>query len=205
METMGYPKTVRLKDGRSIQIRPLAHDDFDKLLAFFQALSEEDRLFLRHDVRDPELIRKWTEELDHGRVLPVVALDCDEIVADGSLHVMNHGWTQHVGHLRLVTARTHRHKGLGGLVARELVALAERRGLEKLQAQVIEDNVGAVRMLAALGFATAAILEGMVRDQKGNKRNLAIMVNDVSTLSHVLESWIQDSMIPAYRVPGGGA
>ncbi len=37
MLTDAYPKTVALKDGRSIQLRLLASDDFDRLHAFFLA------------------------------------------------------------------------------------------------------------------------------------------------------------------------
>lgn len=205
MLSKSYPKTVKLKDGRSIVLRLLGSDDFEKLHAFFLAMTEEDRLFLRHDVHDPEVVRKWTEELDVERVIPLVALDGDRIVGTGSLHLMPHTWMKHVGHMRLVTAGTHRHKGLGGLIARELVALAEDRQLEQLQAHVIEDNLGAVRMFEKVGFETAAVLKGMVKDQKGNNRNLAIMLNDVSKLSRILEDWIHESMIPAYRVPGDGA
>jgi len=200
-----YPKTVRLKDGTSAVIRPLARDDFDELLAFFQSLPEEDRIFLRHDVRDPELVRKWTEELDLAHVIPLVALDDDELIASGSLHIIPHECMQHVGHVRLVTARSHRNKGLGGLMTRELVALAEERNLEKLQAHVIKDNVGAVRMFETLGFKTMAVLEGMIKDRTWRARDLAIMVNDVANLTQIMEEWLQEAMLPSHRVPGNGA
>ena len=205
MLTKAYPKTVALKDGTSVVIRPLARGDFEQLFAFFGSLSEEDRLFLRHNVRDPEVVRKWTEELDVVHVVPIVALDGDDLVASGSLHIIPHEWMQHVGHIRLVTARSHRGKGLGGLITRELVALAEDRNLEKLQAHVIKDNLGAVKMLETLGFKTVAVLEGMVKDRSWKNRDLAIMVNDVSNLTQIMEEWLQESMLPSHRVPGDGA
>jgi len=186
-------------------IRPLAQDDFDPLFEFFKTLTDEDRVFLRHDVSDPEVVRSWTEEVDFERVIPLVAFDGSELVGNGSLHFMRHGWTQHVGHVRLVTARSHRGKGLGGLIARELVALAEERNIEKLQAQVINDNVGAVKMFETLGFKTVAILEGMVKDRAWKSHDLAIMVNDVANLTQVMEQWIQESMLASHRVPGDGA
>ena len=154
-----YPKTVKLKDGRAVMLRPLASGDFHKLYAFFEALPDEDRLFLRHNVRDPELIRKWTAEIDLERVIPLVAEDGDAIVADGTLHMATHGWMRHTGLIRLVIARTHRHVGLGALTARELVSLAEQHGLEKLQAHVIEDDLGSVKMFQRLGFEKAATLK----------------------------------------------
>ena len=200
-----YPKSVKLRDGRSVVVRPLGTEDFDKLYAFFQALPEEDRMFLRHDLRDRDLVRKWCDECDFGRVAALVAEDGDRIVADGTLHTTSHGWSKHTGSIRLVTARTHRHSGLGTFVARELVSLAEQRHLEKLQVHVIEDDKGAVGMFETIGFEKAAVLEDMVKDLTGKNRNLAIMVNDVPDLGRIMEEWIQESMSPTYRVPGDGA
>ena len=199
-----YPKTVRLKDGRSVVLRPLASDDYDRLHAFFLALAAEDRLFLRDDVTDPKLVRKWTEQIDLERVIPLVAVDGDRIIADGTLHMTTHGWTRHVGHIRLVTASTHRRRGLGVLIVRELVAIAAECKLDKLQAYVIEDDAGSVKMFEAAGFKRQAVLNDMVRDRSGQSRNLLAMFNDVANLGRIMEDWIQDSMVPAFRAPGFG-
>ncbi|UCG15520.1 MAG: GNAT family N-acetyltransferase [Phycisphaerales bacterium] len=199
-----YPKTLKLKDGRSAVLRLLTRDDFEQVRAFLLDLPDEDRLFLRHDVRDPDVVRRWTEDLDLSRMIPLVALEDDSIVATGRLYRLDHGWMRHVGHVRLITARSHRNLGLGGLITRELVALAAERDIEKLQAHVVEDSREAVRMFKTLGFETEAVLKGMVKDQHGQPRNLAIMVNDVVNLSRIMDDWIQDSMIPSFRVPGAG-
>ncbi|HUT91944.1 MAG TPA: GNAT family N-acetyltransferase [Thermoguttaceae bacterium] len=198
-----YPKEATLRDGRRVVIHPLANGDFDKLYAFFQALPPEDRLFLRNDVTDPAVVQTWVANIDLNRAIPLVAEDGEKIVADGTLHFARHGWSQHVGNVRLVTAATHRQVGLGTIITRELVALAEERGLEKLQTQVIEDNVGSVALFKLLGFKTAGVLKDMVRDREGKKRNLAIMVNDVADLGQIMEDWIHDSMIPGFRAGEG--
>ena len=112
-----------------------------------------------------------------------------------------------MSHLRIVTARSHRHKGLAIVVARELVALAEERGLEKIQAHCIEENLGALKMLERVGFEVCAVLKDLVKCQScqpGHQHNLVVMVNDVGRLSQVMEDWIQDTMLPMFRVPGGG-
>ena len=197
-----YPKEYQLKGNTQVVIRPLQNDDFDRLFAFFQAVPAEDRNYLRHDVSNPDIIRRWTSRLDLEHVIPLVALVGDEIVGDGTLHVTTHGWMQHVGHIRLVVCPDFRHLGLGTIITRELVAFAEERGLEKVQAHVIENNVGAVRMFRRLGFEKVLELKDMVKDQNGFNRNLAIMVNDVDQLSQIMEDWIQNNLIPAYRVPG---
>jgi RimJ/RimL family protein N-acetyltransferase len=205
MQMNRYPKKVWLKNGQSVSIRPLDREDFGRLYDFLKDLSEEDRLFLRHDVRDPDVVCRWMEELERKTIIPLLALDDDTIIGSGRIHLMKHSWMQHVGHMRLIISKPYRRQGLGGLFARELVGLAEERGLQKLQAHVIEDNQDAVRMFAAIGFRTEAVLKDMVRDQRDRPHNLAIMVNDVTSLSQTLDDWIQDSMVPAYRVPGMGA
>ncbi len=86
-----------------------------------------------------------------------------------------------------------------------LVSVASERNLEKLQAEVIEDDISAVKMFDAVGFKRIAVLKDMVKDTKGKDRNLLVMLNDVANLGRTMEDWIQDSMIPAFRVPGAGA
>jgi len=199
-----YPKNIQLRDGREVILRPLAQDDFERLYSFFGALPEEDRQFLGHDVSDPDLIRKWTDDVNFERVIPLVALDADRIVGDGTLHIASQGWMRHVGQIRLVTARSHRGTGLGTLIARDLVALAAERSLQKLQAHVIEDSLGPVRMFEAAGFNKVAVIKKLVRDQHGTERDLAIMINDVVSLTQIMDDWIQDMTIPAFRSSGEG-
>ena len=203
MLTDTYPKTVTLKDMRKVVLRLLDNKDFEPLFAFFNELSEADRIFLRHDVSDPKVVRKWTENLDLERVIPLVAQDGEKIVGDGTLHIPSAGWMQHVGHLRLVVAESHRRNGLGALLARELVYLAEEKGLAKLQVHLIEDDQDSTKMFEKVGFAKVAVLPKMVKDREGQERNLAIMINDVTSLERAMEDWIHDTMIPAFRVPGG--
>ncbi len=199
-----YPKRIPLKDGTSVMLRPLVEDDYDRFVSFLQSLDEGDHVFLRYDVRDPEQIRKWVEELDLKKVIILGAMDNGEMVSGGSLRVRSHEWTKHVGQIRLVTAKPHRRNGLGAFILRELVALAEERNLEKLQAHVIEDNVEGIKLGQLLGFEVVAVLEGMVKDRSCKHRNLAVMVNDVDNLTRIMEDWFQECTLPGYRAPGNG-
>lgn len=201
---MTYMKEVQLKDGRRIVLRPLTHDCLEVLHVFLQSLPEADRLFLRKDVRDPALVHKWMEEVETDLMICLLAFDDDRIVGSGRI-LMSDAWMRHVGHLRLITATTHRRSGLGHLIARELVDLSAGRGLEKIQVQIIEDDLGAIKVCEDLGFNRIAVLDGVVKDQSGSERNLVIMMSDIQNLGRIMEEWIQDSMLPAFRVPGGGA
>jgi len=193
MKTRGYPKTVRLRDGTEVQLRPMVPEDRDALLAFFQRLPEEDRMFLKEDVTKPELIDRWAKNLDYDRVLPILALKGDQVVGDGTLHMDRFGWMRHVGEIRIVVAHEYQGQGLGRLIALELVWNAQRLGLDKIQVQVAADAAGALEMFQKLGFQPEAELKDQILDLKGHKHNLIIMVNNVADLWRQMEDLIQDS------------
>ena len=195
MWTDEYPKDVALKNGRRVTIRVLANADFDRLLAFFKGLSDADRLYLQHDVTDPELVRRWTTRLDFDQAVPLVAEDEGKIVAAGTLHRGPAGWMQHLGQIRLATSPSHRRLGLGSLLFRELLQLAEDRNFNKLYSNVIENDERSVKFLQRLGFRMAGVLKDLVRDQAGRLRNLVVLTSDVAEAGRTLEDWIQDSMV----------
>jgi hypothetical protein len=59
-----FRKTIQLKDSSSIVIRPLSKQDGAALLKFFASVPEEDRLFLKEDVTQKEVIDRWINDLD---------------------------------------------------------------------------------------------------------------------------------------------
>ena len=193
MDLSEYPKTCHLKDGTEVTLRPLVADDKFNLLNFFRDLPEKDRLFLKEDITEKEVINRWFENLDYDQILPILAEAEGEIVADGTLHMNKYGWSRHVGEIRIVVAEKYQGRGLGSLLAHELVGQAQKAGLEKVQAQVIENEVGAIVMFERIGFQIGAVLKDYVTDIKGGKQNLVIMINDVMELWRKMEDLIQDS------------
>ncbi|HUW81379.1 MAG TPA: GNAT family N-acetyltransferase [Phycisphaerae bacterium] len=199
VQLRGYPKTVRIKDGSEITLRPMTAGDRDGVLAFFRALPEDDRMFLKHDVTHPEVVDRWVAGLDYEQVVPILAIRDDRVIADGTLHLNLHGWTRHIGDIRIVVARDHQGLGVGTQMARELVGLAQQRGLEKLQAEVVEDAMGAIVMFQKLGFRIEVVRRQHVLDLKGQHRNLVILVNNVEELWGKMEDLIQDTLAGGHR------
>jgi ribosomal protein S18 acetylase RimI-like enzyme len=193
MDLSEYPKTCHLKDGTEVTLRPLVADDKFNLLKFFRDLPEKDRLFLKEDVTEKEVINRWIDHLDYDQVLPILAEMNGEIIADGTLHMNKYGWSRHVGEIRIAVAESYQTRGLGSVLAHELVGHAQKIGLEKVQAQVIESEVGAIVMLERIGFEIGAVLKDYVTDTKGGKQNLVIMINDVMELWRKMEDLIHDS------------
>lgn len=181
-----YPKEVSLRDGSKVILRPVVKEDEEALYQFFKGLSKEDRLYLRDDVANRDVIRGWMENLDYEKVLPILAFDGDKVVADATLHRNPHGWMRHVGEIRMSVAGSHRGRGLARIVAAEIFQQAVGLGLDKLVAEMLTIQNNAQRVFTRLGFVQEAILKDHGMDAKGKKHDLIIMSNDVTTL---WENW----------------
>ncbi|TNF50733.1 N-acetyltransferase, partial [bacterium] len=172
-----YPKEITLRDNSKVTLRPLVKEDEAALIEFFQGLIEEDRLYLREDVADPEIIRGWMENIDYEKVLPILAIDEGKIIADATLHRDSHGWMRHVGHIRMSVAGSHRGRGLARIMAAEVFQHAVTAGLDKLVAEMLTIQENAQRVFTRLGFKEEAVLKDHGIDNNGQKHDLIIMSN----------------------------
>lgn len=182
-----FSKHVTLRTGASVTIRPMIKEDAGKLHAFFCRMPREDRLFLRDDVSLREVIDSWADELDYGKVLPLIAEVDDTIVADATLHRRKFGWTSHVGKVRLVVDRDYRGQGLGTLMIQELIDNAKKAGLEILVAEIMRGQMDALDVLKRLGFEKEAVFYNYVKDQTGEEHDLVIMMKNLQ---------IEPAMVP---------
>lgn len=170
-----YPKTLTLEDGLSLHVRPLERGDADNLLAFFRTIPESERYWLREDVSDPAVIRRWVADLDYDRVLPLVAIHDGVIVADGTLHRRGHGARHFLGEIRLVVSPAYRSRGLGYAMITELLEIAQAAGLERLEAEIVTGvQTAAMEAIGLCGFEQVAVLPNHLRDPLGHPHDLII-------------------------------
>src|SRR3989338_4983258 len=87
-----FPKPAKGEDGKRLILRPLIPEDESALLEFFNSMPGEDLLYLRDDVKNPEVIKKWCQTLDYEVILPLVADVEGKIIADATLHQEKRGW-----------------------------------------------------------------------------------------------------------------
>ncbi len=172
-------KEIELKSGHKIKVRPMVPEDEKPLFDFFQNLPDELLMFVRHNVRDPEVIREWVEHLNYERVLPLLAIHDEKIIADVTLHRIPHGWKRHIGQVRIVVSPEYQGQGLATAMLNEVVGLSAELGLEKLWAEVPLDSVAAIKAFRNAGFGCKAVIEGLVKDVKGNNVDILIMVCDI--------------------------
>jgi RimJ/RimL family protein N-acetyltransferase len=174
-----YPKTVNLRDGTVVVIRPLLPDDREEVCRFFERIPEDDRAFLKEDVINRMEVESWLDRIDSQTETVMIAETADRFVGTAVLRHDAHGWARHVGEIRVVADPTTRRQGLGHVLAETIFALAVRLGLEKMTAQMMTDQVGAIRVFELLGFSPEATLRDHVKDRYGHKHDLLIMANNL--------------------------
>ena len=174
---MRYPKECVLKECVEAVIRPLEPGDRSRLDTFYQRIPESDRWFMNYDVMDPEIMEKWFEAVEQGRVCSILALCEEKVVGQGSLYLRDFGATSHVGRFRIVVLPEFRNKRLGTWLLLDLIQLAMDRGLEMLRADLVagvEDN--AIEAVQKFDFFKFGSLKGYVKDIDGKRQDLVVMV-----------------------------
>ncbi len=171
-----YRRQVTLRDGDTITIRALAAGDESKLEDFFLHIPENERYFLRDDVTSPEVIRRWTKNLDSGRAIPLVATNDSQIIGEGAVVRRQGPARNHVTEIRLTVAPTWRHQGVGTEMIRSLCELASRAGFAAVLFELVEDCEGdAVQAVEEMGFVRVGRLEGGARDAEGKLYDLVTL------------------------------
>lgn len=175
-----YPKEITIRDGASIEFRPMTTGDVDALWDFLRRIPIEEKMFFREELNRKEDVEKWARNLDYATVFPLLAFSEGRIVGDATLHRNRTGWKQRVGTIRILICPEFRHRGLGTSMIRELRHIGTKTSLHYLLAEVIEEQQAAIRAFEKLGFERMAVFRKYVNDQKGNLHTLVVLLYPMS-------------------------
>jgi RimJ/RimL family protein N-acetyltransferase len=176
-----YPREIPLKDKSRCLLRPLQPEDEQRFHEFFQAVPEQERMFIKHRVTEPEVIRDWCQNIDLGRNFPVLAEMDGKIVGDATLHQHLGGWKRHIGRVSVLVLPAYRGRGLARALVSEIVDVARRLSLEKVEAEFIGEQQAAIKMFALLGFSNLLHLREYVKDMQGQTHDYILMGLDLKT------------------------
>lgn len=170
-----YPRIVEDR----FTLRPLKAGDEKALYSFFRNIPVDERLHFREDVLDRSVLRGWIRNLRLQSILPLLLLDGRRIVADATLRRDRHGWSRHVGRIRITVDPAHRRRGLGKALIREFIDLAPALGIAILDAEILSAERGAGRLFESMGFFPAATLPQHALD-------LASRVHDIVVYTYAV-------------------
>jgi GNAT superfamily N-acetyltransferase len=176
-----FPKQTVLRDGLSCAMRPLIKTDSPAFHQFFCAMPALELMFIKHRVVDPEVITGWCDGIDLGRNFPLLAVAGDKVIGVCTLHQQLGGWKRHIGRVSVQVHPEFRQRGLAKVLVHEIVDIARQCGLEKLEAEFIEKQEGAMQMFALMGFATLVRLTDYVKDMQAVTHDYILMGMDLIT------------------------
>ncbi len=150
-----YEKFVRLRDGRSILLRPIKPEDESLWLKMFQNFSEESiRYRFFHIIKDtPHEMRARYCNIDYAREMGIVA-ELEEkgqrqILGVVRLIIEQGGKT---GEIAFIVADPWQGLGLGSKMLDHMIEICKDSGLHNVYALTLPDNYRAIRLLKQRGF-----------------------------------------------------
>lgn len=170
-----YRQILTLSDGGRALLRPLGPDDRQGLIDLFSPITAEEIRYLRHNVRDRDLVNKWIDELDYERVFPMAAVMSDRLVGNATLH-FKEGPARHRADVRIFLAKEIRRRGVGTRLIQGLIEIARRRNLYLLEAQIVTDQAPVIKAFKNLGFAQQCVLEDYFMLPDGELRDVAHLI-----------------------------
>jgi GNAT superfamily N-acetyltransferase len=176
-----YPKTIQVKGGLQCTVRPLESTDEISFHEFFLAVPTHERMFIKHRVTDPEVIQDWCQNIDLGRNFPLLAISEGRIVADATLHQQLGGWKRHIGRVSVLVHPKFRGLGLARALIGDVIDIARRVGLEKVEAEFIGGQEPAMKVFAMLGFSQLLRLPDYVKDMQAVTHDYILMGLELKT------------------------
>jgi len=176
-----FPTEIELRGGLRCVLRPLEAADEKAFHQFFLAVPERERLFIKHRVTEPAVIREWCQHIDLGRNFPLLAIVDDKIDGDATLHQQLGGWKRHVGRVSVLVHPAYRTRGLAKALISESIEIARRLGLERVEAEFLAEQEAAIRMFGILGFTELIRLPGYVKDMQATTHDYVVMGLNLET------------------------
>ena len=181
LELQKFPKTVALKDGTKATLRPLHIADEKDFHQLFLGIPESERMFIKHRVTDISVIHEWCSHIDYGRNLPLIGLLAGKITGVATLHQQFSGWKRQIGRVSVSVHPDFRGRGLARALIAEILDIARRAGLERVEAEFIGEQETAMKMFAMLGFSELMRLEDYVKDMQAIQHDYILMGLDLRT------------------------
>lgn len=182
-----FPKQVALNDKRKVELRFARAGDDGAILEFAAGLPENDLLFLRVDITQPEAVANWLRNIGAGLTVSLLAFDGDKLAGYATVDRTPARWTRRVGEIRVNVGADYRSLGLGRQLIAAIFDVAQAIGLKKIMAHMTPDQLGAQAAFKRLGFVPEALLADYVEDRRGRSHDLIIMSHDIDGLTDIAD------------------
>jgi RimJ/RimL family protein N-acetyltransferase len=171
-----YRQLITLPDGIRVCLRPLTPKDGEALVALFGNLPEEETLYFRSNIADPQVVSGWAENPDYTRIFPLIAVVGDRIVGNSTLHI-GKGYTRHTAELRIFLAKDFRRHGIGSAMIRAQLEIARKLGLHQVIAEIVESRPQVIHAFERLGFERQFAWRDLFMTPQGETLDMVVLIN----------------------------
>lgn len=163
-----YSANAILPDGTAVRIRAIRPNDKQRLARHFDGLSSDSRYHRFFGIKNgftSRELRYFTEPDFPRHVALVVTManrdDSETIVSDGRYVALEE--SRSVAEVALSVGDAYQRRGVGKLLLESLIGLARHLRLNRLEADVMASNRGAMRFLFRRGFKSTGTSGGVCR------------------------------------------
>ncbi len=165
MSTPSRSRTVTLRDGARVTLRPISPGDKPLLTAAFERLSEESRyrrfFTIRSELSAAEL--DYLVDVDHRDHEAIVAIDpCGGEVLGVARYIRLPGEGE-IAEVAVTVVDDWQRRGLGRALLARLTYRARQEGVRRFSALVQSDNQASLELLAGIGNTSGEFDTGEVR------------------------------------------
>jgi nucleotide-binding universal stress UspA family protein/RimJ/RimL family protein N-acetyltransferase len=153
MSTPSRRKTITLRDGTRVTLRPITPEDKPLLAALFERLSEESRYrrFLTTKTELSPADLDYFVDVDHKDHEAIIAIDPSSGEALGVARYIRAKDDAEVAEVAVTVADDWQGRGLGRALLDRLTYRARREGVRRFSALVQSDNPASLGLLAGVG------------------------------------------------------
>lgn len=170
-----FPVRFTLPNGAPCTIRPIVSEDEPAFRGFHEVIPEEEQLFIRSQIKDGSLFRKWMADRESIQHFALLAFVDGRLVAMGSLHQRPGGWKRHIGRVYFLTHPDFRGLGILDQLLAVLVKVSTQIGLTKLESELNGERKVALESMAAIGFQELVRLPNYIRDMQAVPHDYVLM------------------------------
>jgi len=175
-------KKFALKDGMAIFVKHSEPKDREGICEFFNLIPKSDLILYRDNISDQELLVDFISPCDEEKVIELIALHKDRVIAKGSLHTEVVYWPK-AAEIKLVVSPEYRSKGLGTILFNRLLHEGFKLQVRKIVVRYASGNNSMDKILGNHGFKPESVLNYNVQDtDKDINKNLILA-------SYDLDSW----------------
>jgi L-amino acid N-acyltransferase YncA len=168
-------KTVRLRDGRTVRLDWLREEDLPEVVEALNSVIREGKyLYLNNEIMDMDEERRWFERSKKEGMLYLVARVEGRVVGGASIkpHTDKRA---HVAEFGIYIRDGYRNSGLGTVLTKEFIEIADKQGFESLQLSVYATNKRAFHVYKKCGYKKCGRLTRDIKFSDGTVTDSILM------------------------------